>query len=182
MAPAEREMQAFYFMVVFWGPVYRAYFTELLVASLLSPKNVPAVGMERRNRFLIVTTREDWEALQANETFQSRRHCVEPVWFEMPFPAAAEPKMLVMSRGHRQVAERAFKDRAYGVFLTPDLILSDGSVAAMERLVRAGKKVVLGCHSLPARDDAGGDEAQGISQTAAATYDLFARPHAHRAP
>ena len=34
-------------------------------------------------------------------------------------------------------------DRGYGVFVTPDLVLSDGSIAAMERLAEAGKKVVL---------------------------------------
>jgi hypothetical protein len=136
-------LRPFYFTVVFWGSVYREYFTDLLLASLLSPNNIPALNKSRRNKFLIVTTREDWQALQGQPMFERLRQYLEPEWIEMPFPQSHELKMLVMSRGHKQVATRAFEDQAYGVFVTPDLILSDGSVAAMERLAEAGKKVVL---------------------------------------
>ena len=40
-------------------------------------------------------------------------------------------------------AQKALAEHAYGVFLAPDMILSDGSVAALERHAAAGKKVVL---------------------------------------
>lgn len=136
-------MQPFYFTVVFWGEVHRNYCTDLLMASLLSPGNIPALNPERKSKFLIVTTKHDWVALQSNEIFNQLKRYVEPVWLEMPFPGPGESKMLVMSEGHRLVSIRAFDDGAYGVFTTPDLVLSDGSVAAMERLAEAGKKVVL---------------------------------------
>ena len=55
-------LRPFYFNVVFWGAVYRGYFTDLLLASLLSPNNIPALNRDRHNKFLIVTTRPDWEA------------------------------------------------------------------------------------------------------------------------
>lgn len=136
-------LQSFYFTVVFWGEVHRRYFLDLLLASLLSPNNIPALNPARKSKFLIVTTRADWDALQLEPLFLQMTRYVEPVWFEMPFPRVDELKMLVMSQGHKQVTMRAFADRAYGIFVTPDLVLSDGSVAAMERLAEAGKKVVL---------------------------------------
>lgn len=136
-------LQPFYFTVVFWGEVHRRYFLDLLLASLLSPNNIPALNPARKSKFLIVTTREDWEALQLELLFLQMQRYVEPVWFEMAFPHERESKMLVMSQGHKQVTMLAFADLAYGVFVTPDLVLSDGSVAAMERLAEAGKKVVL---------------------------------------
>lgn len=140
-------LRPFYFTVVFWGAVYRQYFIELLLASMLSPNNIPALNPARKSKFLIVTTKSDWEALQSNGLFNQLKRYVEPVWFEMPFPKPYEQemheKMLVMSKGHRQATARAFADRGYGVFVTPDLVLSDGSIAAMERLAEAGKKVVL---------------------------------------
>ncbi len=140
---AHNALRPFYFAVIFWGEVHRNYCTDLLMASLLSPGNIPALNPERKSKFLIVTTRSDWDALQSNGIFNQLKRYVEPVWFEMPFPGPDELKMLVMSQGHRLAVTKAFEDRAYGVFVTPDLVLSDGSVAAMERLAEAGKKVVL---------------------------------------
>src|SRR5438128_1238760 len=140
---SRHQLRPFYFTVVFWGAEHRGYFTDLLLASLLSPNNIPALKSERRNKFLIVTTSADWKAIQAHPMFRLLQQYVEPVWFEMSMPQLNDSKMLVMSQGHKQVAMRSFEDGAYGVFVTPDLILSDGSVAAMERLAEAGKKVVL---------------------------------------
>src|SRR5438093_898407 len=140
---SRHQLRPFYFTVVFWGAGYRGYFTDLLLASLLSPNNIPALKLERRSKFLIVTTRSDWKAVQGHPMFRLLQQYVEPVWFEMSMPQPSDPKMLVMSQGHKQVAMRSLEDGAYGVFVTPDLILSDGSVAAMERLAEAGKKVVL---------------------------------------
>ena len=140
---AHDALRPLYFTVIFWGEVHRNYCTDLLMASLLSPNNIPALNPERKSKFLIVTTRPDWDALQSNGIFNQLKQYVEPVWFEMPFPGPDELKMLVMSQGHRLVVTKAFGDRAYGVFVTPDLVLSDGSVAAMERLAEAGRKVVL---------------------------------------
>ncbi|MCA9471198.1 MAG: hypothetical protein MRJ96_11700 [Nitrospirales bacterium] len=136
-------LRPFYFTVVFWGEEHRAYFTDLLLASLLSPNNIPALNKHRNSKFLIVTTRQDWEQLQSHTLFLRLRDYIEPVFFEMAFPTKHDSKMLIMSQGHKQVAMRAYEDKAYGVFVTPDLILSDGSVAAMERLAEQGKKVVL---------------------------------------
>jgi len=142
----DRGLRPFYFGAIFWGPVYRNYFTDLLLASLLSPNNIPALSSGRGNKFLIATPQTDWDALQEHPLFRLLRSYAEPEWLGLevsPDDHRMDRKMRVMSRGHRLVASRAFRDRAYGVFVTPDLILSDGSVAAMERLVEAGKKVVL---------------------------------------
>lgn len=140
---ADTKFRPFYFTVVFWGRAYREFFTDLLLASLLSPNNIPALRRERQSKFLIVTTKNDWDAVQEHGLFQELQEYVDPIWFEMAYPNADDLKMLVMSRGHKVVAQKAFEDKAYGVFVTPDLILSDGSVAAMEALAEMGKKVVL---------------------------------------
>lgn len=139
----ERSLRPFYFTVVFWGAEHREYFTDLLLASLLSPNNIPALRKERQSKFLIVTTKDDWDLLQEHRLFQQLHEHMETIFFEMPFPTKRDSKMLVMSQGHKQVSMKAYEDRAYGVYVTPDLILSDGSVLAMERLAEQGKKVVL---------------------------------------
>jgi hypothetical protein len=52
-------------------------------------------------------------------------------------------RILFMSNGHKQGAERAFRDGASAVFLGPDLILAEGSVAELERVVARGVRVAL---------------------------------------
>lgn len=133
----------FYFIVVFWGKVHRDYFLDLLLASLLSPNNIPALNSTKQNKFVIATTEDDWKELQTASLFQLMKTYLEPLFIKMDFPDPTASKMLVMSHGHKLASEAAFNAKAIGVFVTPDLVLSDGSVAAMQRLAAEGKKVVL---------------------------------------
>lgn len=133
----------FYFTVVFWGAEHRGYFLDLLLASLLAPGNIPALDARDRSRFLICTTEEDWRAIQDAPNFVRLRALVEPVWIKFPDADPGESKMAMMSRGHALMSEAAFRAKAIGVFVTPDLILSDGAVAALQRIARQGYSVAL---------------------------------------
>jgi hypothetical protein len=48
-----------------------------------------------------------------------------------------------MGIGHKRAAQMAHNDGAYVVFLTPDLMVSDGTVKALHQYAQAGAKVVL---------------------------------------
>ena len=138
-----KPLRPFYFYVVFWGEQFRDYFLDLCLPSLLSPENIPALTGGRANRLLIATTREDWEKVRTAPIFREAMDVVEPVWIEMPRPGPDESKMRVMSQGQLAAVRMAYHDGAYGVVLAPDLVLSDGSVAALERLALEGKRLVL---------------------------------------
>ena len=133
----------FYLVVVLWGVEHRNYFLRFLVPSLLSPGNLPSLQPGAQHRFLIATTIEDWTMIQTHPAYQKLARTIEPVFLEIPAPAEGANKYLVMSSGHKIAAKKAFVDKAYGVFLTPDLVLSEGSIAGLQRLALAGKKVVL---------------------------------------
>ena len=133
----------FYFIVVFWGKDHREYFLRLLVPSLLSEGNLPALKDKSDSKFLICTTVEDWSAVQEDQDFLALTRRIQPVLIEIPPPSLQANKYLVMSEGHKLAAERAFADKACGIFLTPDLVLSDGAVTALHRLASNGSNVVL---------------------------------------
>ena len=135
--------RAFYFVVVFWGPEHREYFLRFLVASLLSPGNLLALENKAGSRFLICTTGEDWETIKDDPNFLALRQVIQPLLLEIPIPAPSDNKYLAMSGGHKLATAKVFEDRACGVFLTPDLVVADGGVATLQKLARAGKKVVL---------------------------------------
>ncbi|MGE0474496.1 MAG: hypothetical protein AB7P17_12755 [Nitrospirales bacterium] len=52
-------------------------------------------------------------------------------------------RILFMSAGHKAAASQAHHDQAYGIFLAPDMVLSDGAVAHLHQLAQSGKKVVM---------------------------------------
>jgi len=103
----------FYFLVVFWGAKHRGYFVDYCLASMLAPGNVPALVDKAGSRFLVCTTADDWQALQADPLFRRLAELIAVELVEIDFPASDENKMNVMSRGHKRLTERAFSARAY---------------------------------------------------------------------
>src|SRR3989338_5897309 len=133
----------FCFIVVFWGAVFRHYFMTLLVASLLAPNNIPSLRNKKESKLIVATTSEDWLTIQQELLFRELKLHLAIEWVDIGDPKLVSQKMKLMSRGHQLISEIVFAAKAIGVFLTPDMILSEGAVVALERLVDHGKKVVL---------------------------------------
>ncbi|MGA7786917.1 MAG: hypothetical protein WCA56_01995 [Xanthobacteraceae bacterium] len=133
----------FYFIVVLWGERFRSYFLDYCLASLLSPRNIPALDAARRSKFVIATRREDWEAIARTGMFALLKRYVEPVFIEVPPCPAGQSSYQHMGLGHRFACEMAHRDRAYAIVLTPDCMLSDGTVARLQELARSGVQLAL---------------------------------------
>lgn len=134
----------FHFIVAFWGKEHRDYFLQLCLPSLLSPNNVPSLENPEDSRVVIATTRWDWMMIRRHPAFALMEKHIKahPIFIPRPW-LRQRKKMLVMSNCQRLASMKAFEDRAIGVFLAPDVILSDGSVRSLQRLEKEGWKVVL---------------------------------------
>jgi hypothetical protein len=135
-----------YISVTFWGELYRRYFLDYCLASLLAPGNIPAIDDKAAARLLIATPEADWQALQAEPAFQAAQRLIPIEHVPHPLDSAEmtrEQVMRAMSRGHRALAERMFEDRAQGIFVYPDMILADGTLARLQELARSGAKLVM---------------------------------------
>ncbi|MGE5537993.1 MAG: hypothetical protein ACM30I_05215 [Gemmatimonas sp.] len=132
----------FYLLLTFWGDRFRDYTCRYALSSLLAHGNLPALR-DRRARFLIATTAEDWSALQHEPVFQKVRDLI-PVEFVNREEAPGDfHKYVFMSRGHALLAERCFRDRAFAININPDSIYPENSIAEALRLADAGQDVVL---------------------------------------
>jgi len=133
-----------YFLLACWGAKFRDYICRFMLPSLLAPGNIPALRHPQDARFLMVTTREDWLALEREPAFRRLREAirVEAVWDEGIAPDVH--KYQRMSNAHAALASRCFADRAIAINLNPDTIFPDGCVAEAQRLcLDEGKDVVL---------------------------------------
>ena len=133
----------FYFIVVLWGERFRNYFLDFCLASLLSPSNIPALKTSRRSKFLVATRPEDWASLCGASMFRLLEDYVEPVFIEIPPCPSGRSGCQHMGIGHRIALEVAHRDKAYAVVVTPDCMLSDGSVARLQELAQSGTQLVL---------------------------------------
>ena len=132
----------FYFVVVLWGERFRNYFLEYCLPSLLAPGNIPALG-PGAHKFLIATRPDDWAAMAETPIFKRLGHYVLPAFCEIPPCPPDKSGAEHMGQGHKLCCDLAFHDRAYGMVLTPDSMLSDGTIARLQELARSGTKLVL---------------------------------------
>jgi hypothetical protein len=133
----------FYFIVVLWGKRFRDYFLEYCLPSLLAPGNLPMLATKTPSKFLIVTRPEDWAAIAATPVFEVLSRYIAPVYVEMPPCPPGRSAYQQMGQGHRIACEMAHRARAYAAVLTPDCMLSDGSVIRLQELARSGMQLVV---------------------------------------
>jgi len=136
-------LRPYYLMVTFWGEKYREYFYSLCLPCLLSPNNLPVLREVKGSKLIICTTKEDWDALKDRPLFEVLKTYVEPFFLEIDFPGPGEPIQLHMSKGHVLAARMTLEDKAFGGFLAPDLLVSDGMVAKVMGLAAKGERAIL---------------------------------------
>jgi hypothetical protein len=145
---AAQVLRPFFFLIPFWGQRYRDYFVNYCLPSLLAPNNLPLLKAEEGHVFLIATTAEDWRAIEALPIMERLREYALPKLLEIAHPQIETAPGSVnaieyLSICQRKLVEAAYRERAYGSLLWPDLIFSDGVVASLLRHARAGRHLVL---------------------------------------
>lgn len=136
-------LRPFYLISVFWGDEFRQLFAELCLPSLLAPGNIPALEGKQHSRLVICTTLEDWRALADLPIFVRLREVLATEFVELKAPVQSDAKYAVMSVGHQAAVRLALRAGAYGVFVSPDAMLSNGSLLHLQSLAKAGKTCVL---------------------------------------
>lgn len=136
------DLRPFYFMIVLWGRRFREYFLEMCLPAMLSPNNIPALR-NKGNKFLICTTPADWAEMAKTPIWALMERYIEPVLIEIPPAPPGRSGCEHMGIGHTLATRMAYRDKAYGVLVTPDYIVNDGAIAAVQRHAAAGKRLVL---------------------------------------
>jgi len=149
-------MRPFDFMIAFWGKRYREYFVDLYLPSLLAPHNFPLLRAQDGHRYLIATTREDWDAIESLPILVEVSKYITPTLIEIPdAKAEAEAKsggekfdqyLTTISRQERcfhLLLDEAHKNRSYGNLASPDMVVSDNYVSSLVRAAEQGYQLVL---------------------------------------
>jgi hypothetical protein len=136
-------LRPFYFIIVLWGERYRNYFLELCLPSLLAPGNIPALTPSRSSKFVICTTPQDWTAIKATPIFRKLEALLDVAFVEIPPCPPERSGCEHMNIGHKLACNMAFHDKGLALILTPDCMMSDGSMARVQALSESGVRLVL---------------------------------------
>lgn len=132
----------FHFITVLWGRSYASCFLNYCVPSFLAPGNLPSLSTRSRSKFLIATTRDDWDHMTASPIFRELERYVDPVFLEIPPCPPNLSGCEHMGVGHQAACKIAHDEKAYGVVFTPDSMISDGTIANLQKHALNGIELV----------------------------------------
>jgi hypothetical protein len=132
----------FHIVTSVWGYSYTQAFVDVALPSMLSPGNLPALSNPSHNLYQILTTAADRATIEASPAFH-RLCAIMPVQFniiELPTEAADRHKLQSYCNRLGIMTADAF-DAAI-VFYNPDVIVADGGMRSLERMVAEGKRAI----------------------------------------
>jgi hypothetical protein len=110
---------------------------------MLSSGNLPALSTHQPSKFLISTTAEDWAVIKSSPVFAAMQRYVGAELIEIPPCPPDRSSYDHMGIGLKLACGRAFHDAAYAMVLTPDCMLSDGTIRRLQELAGTGCQLVV---------------------------------------
>lgn len=136
-------MTDFHFAVPAWGDQHVGLMLNVMIPSLLAPGNLPALADPSRCRFVVYTSREDLERIEASPALAAVRRLM-PTWctaFDTSTPPDGN-RHAPASAAYATALRLAHEDGAALVIPPPDCVVSDGLIATLQAHAAAGTRVV----------------------------------------
>lgn len=141
-SPAAR---AYHIVTAVWGTEYTRLFLDVCVPNQLSPGNLPA--MPASTRYRIFTSGADVEVLTRSAALDEVRRLMPVDIVEVDLahadPGGSPNRYKLMTACHRRAVADAAAAGAAIMFMAPDFVLGDGTMAALVRRHRDGARAVL---------------------------------------
>lgn len=130
-----------YLSLAVWGDEHVAMFLEFCLPSLLAPGNIPAICRRGGSRFLLHTRDADLATMSRSAAFQLLEQHIE-VDVRL-VDTNGEATHGVLTRCHGEALEAANAAGVPLIFLSPDTVWANGSMAAVDRILGSGKRVIF---------------------------------------
>lgn len=126
-----------------WGQAYTRCFVEVGLPSLLADGNLPCLNRNQGHLLHVMTTEVDRKLIEASESWR-RAQCVIDCHIDVIGTDAvriANPHQ-TMSDCHREAIRFADRRNAAIMLYNPDIVLADGGMRSLVRLLAQGKRAV----------------------------------------
>jgi hypothetical protein len=162
-AVMEMPDKPFILTVTVWGRDYTEKFIRFALPTFLSSGNIPELVQKRKAEFLIITSAVSKIIISEAAIFNTLSFFIKITFIVLDFDGMSmlsdqkistgtpprgnavnrETSMTLMSLGHRTACDYTAACNGYCIFLGPDFLLSDGSLAYLDRRAAAGVRAIL---------------------------------------
>jgi putative glycosyltransferase (TIGR04372 family) len=131
--------------IAVWGSEYVDIMLTWALPSFLAPGNLPACAKVIPVRVTIITRPQDEDTIRSNPVYQALCAVgdMSIVPLLTPDIMALDSRYSIMAHAHRYCIANSIKDGSIILMLSPDCILSDGSLSFGLNRILAGKAAVL---------------------------------------
>jgi hypothetical protein len=130
------------YVTAVWGPRHVQSFIDLNVPSLLADGNVPAFGDQIDTTYVIYTPERDRLIIEGSSALRRLRQFIRVEFRELSASDIGAP-IDTHNRIWRQGIEDAIAAETFILFMPPDVIWSNGSLAHLASLISAGKHAIF---------------------------------------
>jgi hypothetical protein len=126
-----------------WGAAYTRCFLEIGLASLLSPGNIGSLDRNHGHLMHVFTTPEDRDVIMNSGMWRRLQSLIDcRVELLGPDQMRLDEPHLTMSNCHRSAIAHADASGAAMMFYNPDIVIADGGMQALARLLMQGKRAI----------------------------------------
>ena len=133
------------FPIVVWGEKYLETFTKLALPTFLASGNIPYCASRLKTRLIIITDEDGAAFLESAEEFKfARETCEVEVRSEVRLPTSTVMnKYALMAAAHHSVIKELQGSHSIVGILSPDCLISDGTLGRSLDWVVSGFSAVL---------------------------------------
>lgn len=144
--------QRFDVVTVVWGQEFRQLFLDVCVPNQLTPGNLGV--LPAGSRYRVFTSADDVEFLKGSPALCNANNLIPvDIVVEPESATLAEDRFKRMTACHAQALREAAEFGAGLIFLSPDLVMSEGTLAGVVRRHEGGSRAVV-CTGLRVDRDA----------------------------
>ncbi len=134
--------KAFHVITVVWGVEYRQLFVDVCVPNQLTPGNLGA--LPAGSRYRVFTSAADVDSLRSSSVLRDANDVIPIDIVIEPAAAAQAPDRFTRMTACHEVALRDAADAGAAlIFLSPDIVMSEGTLGAVARRHASGSRAVV---------------------------------------
>lgn len=126
-----------YFLLPVWGQVYADFFVNFSLPSQLSDKNIPSIKIPIT--YIIFSDRLALFDIIFSASYKKLKEIAD---VKIKIISTMGENHVLMSKCYKKGIKIANKQNCPCVFITPDVVFSDGTFKNLEKIIRSGKRVV----------------------------------------
>jgi hypothetical protein len=131
-----------HFVVPVWGESYVRTFLDYCLPAQLSPDNIPSLGKDGGDQYIIYTTPADQAVIEASESCRALQRFM-PVTFEhIDLTLFDGEKYQCKSECYRKALQQAIASNAAVIALNADVLFANGFLRSVKNLLTQGKRVI----------------------------------------